>query len=119
MKRLIPLLLLPVLAGADETLLICSGEIDAQLDAGVPESVELTDAVSLVVDGDYVDTDGYLSKFHYRDDKTWIWAFDVGEETWYYDFTIKTGKLRKRTALKLGGLFVKVLQWRCRVVPQL
>ncbi|RLA29620.1 MAG: hypothetical protein DRR11_15100 [Gammaproteobacteria bacterium] len=119
MKRLIPLLLLPALAAAEETLLICSGEVISQLDAGVPQDVELIDAISLEIDGDYVDTDGYLSKLRYRDEKTWIWAFDVDEETWFYNLNINTGKLKKRITLKGDGSIVKVLQWRCRVVPQL
>ena len=106
-------------AFADETLLVCDGESVEWWDEGVHRTGGLDDELTLAINGNNVETDSILVHFSNRDGTTWVWTFDVGEQTWLFNLNTISGRLTKYVSPKgKTSPLIRIVEWRCSRVEQ-
>lgn len=126
MKRLVLLLLLlPALVSAEETLLICEGESVKWWDEGEPHSLKLSDEITLVINGNYVETNGHRVEFSKKSGTTWVWSFewkfvDGHESTWLFNLNTVSGALKRIAYPTTGNTdrIQSIAEYRCRRVDR-
>jgi hypothetical protein len=126
LKILIPLLLsLPAIASAEETLLICEGESVQWWDDEEPHNSTLKDEITLVINGNYVETNGHRVEFSYKDGTTWVWGFEwkfiTGDVSkWLFNLNTVSGALKKIAYPTTGDTnrVQSIAEYRCRKVDR-
>lgn len=95
MKQLIILtMLLPALAMANETLLVCDGKTIEHYPN--PVAAPLSEQMTLTIAGDYVSVSGRGPiRFDIRDGDVWVWSTTIVDEDWLYNLNTISGQLTK------------------------